>query len=193
MNDRFKLIKNFEKYSACLDGHIYSNDYNHTGKRKVLKECIDKDGYPYIRFVIKGKCYKKMVHRLIAETFIENIDNKPQVNHINGNKTDNRVENLEWVTAKENINHAYKVLGKKPTEKMIQDFTKRSVGINNPKAKIDYRTARIIRKDREKGIMLKIIARKFDISISQVSAICNNKVWKSNIHENANLLEVNND
>lgn len=189
MNDRFKFIKNFEKYSACTNGHIYSNDYNHTGKRKILKECIDKDGYPYVRFVINGKKYKKMVHRLIAETFIENVNNKPQVNHINGNKSDNRVENLEWVTVKENIIHSYKVLGKKPTNQMIKDFTKRVRGENNPKSKIDYRTACIIRKDRAKGIMLKYIARKFDISISQVSAICNNKFWKSNIYENKSLLE----
>ena len=58
-----------------------------------------------------------------------------------------------------------------------------------PKAKIDYRTACIIRKDRAKGIMLKYIARKFDISISQVSAICNNKFWKGSIYENKELLE----
>lgn len=189
MNDRFKFIRNFEKYSACSNGHIYSNDYNHTGQRKMLKETLDKDGYPYVRFVIDKKRYKKMVHRLIAETFIENIDNKPQVNHINGNKSDNRVENLEWVTVKENINHAYKILGKKPTKKMIKDFTKRVRGENNPKSKIDYRTACIIRKDRARGIMLKYIARKFDISISQVSAICNNKFWKSNIYENPELLQ----
>ena len=178
MTDRFKFIKNFEKYSACTDGHIYSNDYNHTGKRKILKECIDKYGYLYVRLIINNKKYKKMVHRLIAETFIDNIDNKPQVNHINGNKADNKIENLEWVTAKENINHAYRVLCKKPTKKMIEDFTQRSRGENNPKSKIDYRTACIIRKDRERGIMLKYIARKFDISISEVSAICTNKVWK---------------
>lgn len=71
MENRFKFIKKFEKYSACTNGHIYSNDYNHTGKRKILKECIDKDGYPYIRMVINGKRYKRMVHRLIAETFAD--------------------------------------------------------------------------------------------------------------------------
>ena len=133
MQDRFKFIKDFEKYSACSNGHIYSNDYNHTGQRKMLKETLDKDGYPYVRFV----------------------------------------------------------LNKKPTEKMVEDFTKRVRGENNPKSKIDYRTACIIRKARENGIMLKYIARKFNISISQVSAICRNKFWKGNIYENPELLESN--
>lgn len=185
MQDRFKEVKNFEKYMACTNGHIYSQDYNHTGKTKVLKECIDKDGYPYVRFVINTKAYKKMVHRVIAETLIPNPLQKPQVNHKNGIKTDNRIENLEWVTCKENIEHSYKVLGKKPTEKMIKDFTKRVKGCANVKAKINYEIAENIRKDRKNGMILKELANKYALSISQVGVICQNKFWKI---ENSELL-----
>ena len=119
MNDRFKFIKGFDKYLACTDGHIYSNDFNHSGKRKILKECLDKDGYPYVRLYMNNKRHKKMVHRLIAETFLKNNDNNLQVNHIDGNKQNNNIKNLEWVTCKQNIIHSYNVLNKKPTNSWI--------------------------------------------------------------------------
>lgn len=178
MQDRFKYIKGFEKYSACTDGHIYSNDYNHTGKMQILKEQLDKDGYPYVRLIKLRKQYKKMVHRLTAETFIEKERENLQVNHKNGIKIDNRVDNLEWCSCKENILHCYRVLGKKPTEKMVKDFTKRSRGTNNPKSKINYDIANNIREDRANGSLLKDLADKYKLSISQVGQICKGNFWQ---------------
>ena len=188
MQDRFRFIVGFEKYSACTNGHIYSNNYNHTGKTKILKEQLDKDVYPYIRLVKSGKYYKKMVHRLIAETFISKSEENLQVNHKNGVKTDNRVENLEWCTCKENILHGYKILGKRPTPKMIEDFTIRSRWENNPKSKINYDIANKIRTDRKGGYLLKDLSSKYKLSISQISQICNGKFWNKS-HENPELLE----
>lgn len=77
-------------------------------KERLLKPTINDKGYMKVYLSKYGISENLYVHRIVAETFIENSDNLPQVNHINGDKTDNRVENLEWVSAKENVQHAIK-------------------------------------------------------------------------------------
>ena len=79
-------------------------------KEKILKGNCDKSGYKKVH--IKGRNY--LVHRLIAKAFINNPNNLPQVNHINGVRNDNKLSNLEWVSGRENLCHAQK-LGDKST------------------------------------------------------------------------------
>lgn len=68
---------------------------------------LDEDGYILTKLCKDGIARFKRVHRLVAETFIPNPDNKPQVNHIDGNKQNNNIQNLEWATNAENMRHAF--------------------------------------------------------------------------------------
>ena len=93
-------------YFATDDGHIYSEHL-----KRNISEYFDKDGYKKVR-LSNGDGSRKVfsVHRLILETFQPNPNSDQlQVNHKDGDKTNNKLSNLEWVTCKENINHAYKL------------------------------------------------------------------------------------
>ena len=100
-----KTIVGFENYSVTEDGRVFSHIYN-----KFLKPFLRESTYEYfyVNLYKDGKKSKHSIHRLVASAYIPNQHNKPQVNHINGKKLDNRLENLEWVTASENGIHAYK-------------------------------------------------------------------------------------
>ena len=86
----------------------------HNGLRrspsKLLKQGKSKSGYLIVSFCVDGVKSNHTVHRLVARAFIENELNKPQVNHKDGNKHNNNIDNLEWVTVSENGLHAYRVL-----------------------------------------------------------------------------------
>ena len=85
-------------YQVSSEGQVRRLTINHP--------TLMDNGYMYASFYDKPRKQQKGLHRVVAEAFIPNPENKKEVNHKNGNKTDNRVENLEWVSPKENIAHA---------------------------------------------------------------------------------------
>jgi hypothetical protein len=108
MQEIWKPIKGYESlYEVSNLGRVKSLNYYRTGKEKVLKQYIDQDGYFRIRLKNpKQNTYKLWgVHRLVAMTFILNPDNKPQINHIDCNRQNNCVENLEWCDETYNVNY----------------------------------------------------------------------------------------
>ena len=84
------------------------NEYRTISKpERIMKPCTTKSGYKQVNLQKNKKTYGKLVHRLVAEAFIENKNNKKCINHIDGDKLNNRVDNLEWCTYKENAKHAW--------------------------------------------------------------------------------------
>lgn len=107
MKEIFKPIKGYEdRYKVSNLGRVMSLNYQNTKRAKIMSPVKHHLGYLLIHL---GKNKIKMVHTLVAEAFIPNPEGKKYVNHIDGNKANNKVTNLEWVTSKENVNHAIRI------------------------------------------------------------------------------------
>lgn len=155
------------------DGRIYDknyivypsgNIYNLHGH--LMIGAVGRDGYSHV--IVNGKNHDK--HRIVAETFIENENNYEQVNHKNGIKTDNRIENLEWCTRSQNLIHAYNNGLEKPRH-----------GEDNANHKLTTEDVQYIRKhyiksDREYGATA--LGRKYGVNKSIILNVTNHKTWR---------------
>ena len=163
----WKDIKGFEKlYQISNKGQIKSLTKKrgfYQAKEMILKQKITKFGYANITLLKNNKPSFCVVHRLVAETFIPNPENKPQVNHKDGNKLNNHVSNLEWCTCSENMKHAYK--------NNLRD----SHGENHSQNKLTNKDIINIRKSKEKGCNL---SKKYSVSRSSISRIRKGNSWK---------------
>lgn len=148
-------ISNFGNIKSCKKTISFKKQYttiSYENKEKILKPLKTPNGYYHICLYSNGKRTRESIHRLVAETFIINEFNKPQVNHIDGNKRNNRLENLEWCTCKENTIHAFKNglrVGKPTNTKMLNCYKNNKL-LNTFNSQIEC--ARwIIKQDLSKG------------------------------------------
>lgn len=136
----------------------------------ILVPTVTKNGYNTISTRLFGRFGGAKViriHRMVAEAFIKNPENKPYVNHLDGNKRNNKVSNLEWCTAKENSVHAYKT-----------GLSKIGLGADNPGAKLTWEQVREIRENYKKNKEThKTISERWGLNRSCITDILNNKTY----------------
>lgn len=126
---KFRAITS--KYEVGSDGSVWSLDYNHSGKRRQLRQYLDQDGYPYVFLNHNGKRTKAVVHRYVAKAFLgERPSTKHQVNHKDSNRRNNDVTNLEWATSRENTLHGW-VNGRKLSIKQIETMRRGTILYNH--------------------------------------------------------------
>jgi hypothetical protein len=157
-------VKNYEGlYSVTGDGKIYSHI-----KNRFLRPGLGKDGYLVV-VLVKDKTPKSYrLHRLIAKAYILNPQNLPEINHLDGNKTNNCIDNLQWVTGAQNVQHAYQ------NGLMARDTIR----------KITLAQARQIRGLYQNGqYTTRKLARLFSVDAASVSRIITNKAYKELPHK----------
>lgn len=138
-------------------------------KIKNLSKSIDISGYEKVTLCKDGKCINYAVHRLVAEAFLENLSNKPQVHHKDFNKSNNCVNNLEWVTEKENCQY-----------NVEEGCLRNQNGENNNMSKLTEKDVLFIRSLRDDGYTTYKIHKEFYPYLHQqtIYAIINKRLWK---------------
>lgn len=150
-------------YEIDRQGNVYSIVSTSSRRKGIIKQQDNGTGYKRVNLFDKnGKTKKHYIHRLVAEAFIPNPDNLPEVNHIDCNKNNNSVDNLEWCNRKDNLNHSYENGLKRTCE-------------NHGCHKLTWDNVHDI---REKKLSQKEYAKKYKVSQSTISAIQSNKLWK---------------
>lgn len=153
-------------YQVSNLGNIRSLKYNNTQEVKLLKLKLRYPGYLYVNLSKNNKQKKYNVHRLVASAFIPNPNDKKEVNHINGKKTDNALINLEWATKKENEYHA-----------MINNL--KASHERHGGAKLTKIQVADIREINRAGLFTrKEIAEEYSVTPEMIGNIVNYKNWK---------------
>lgn len=150
----------YEKYVIFNSGHIF----NLHGK--LMIGSIDRCGYKEV--LLNGKLYR--VHRLVAETFVDNPENKPCVNHKDGNKLNNNFDNLEWVTYSENTIHAYNT-----------GLEKRVFGESHHAHKLTDELVKSIRKEYQEHNNSNIVSelsKKYKVHKTTICDVISYKTWR---------------
>ena len=162
----WKKCKINNSYMVSTDGMVKRAETD-----RILKQKLDKDNYLSINMSMGGRGNTKQVfvHRLVAEAFIPNPENKPLVKHIDGNPINNCVENLKWVTPKENVAHSIEI--------GLKNNDHGSLSCNSKLSPNEISYCRKMYQPRSKLYGCRALAKRFGVSKSTMSYILNNKTY----------------
>ena len=177
MKEIWKDIEGYEGiYQVSSNGNVKSlsrmilftsklnKKYERPYGEKTLSPKVDKDGYLLVNLYLNKSPKTHKVHRLVATHFIDNLESKPQVNHIDGMKTNNEVQNLEWVTPKENLAHA-------SLEGLLR------VGSSHGNSKLTEKQIIEIFNLSKSGLSQSKIGEMFNVNQNAIWKILNRKTW----------------
>tara|TARA_R110000772_G_scaffold263872_1_gene383918 strand:+ start:44 stop:577 length:534 start_codon:yes stop_codon:yes gene_type:complete len=175
MKEEWILIKGSGVYYVSNTAKVRSITHDVrmiNGRKRIqigreLVQAKSRKGYLMVSVKIDGKKYHTSVHRLIALSFIPNPENKPQVNHIDGNKLNNVISNLEWCTNKENHDHARKM-----------GLMKSNTCESHHMSKLTNEEVIIARIDHKKGASINELCERHDISIPAMHKIIKKQTYK---------------
>jgi hypothetical protein len=159
-NDYWRGVSGFPNYQVSRNGEV-----RNVTRNKLLTPVRNRREYCLVNLYRYGKPKNFLLHRLVAAAFLGVIPPGWEVNHKNGRKCDNTVENLEIVTPEQNRQHAVR-----------RGLMRR--GERNPKAKLTEAEVKEIRRQRANGVRVRDIARRYDLSEGAVYLICRRGTWK---------------
>ena len=167
MKEKWKDIESFESYKISNLGKVKNKNTNN-----ILKPIQNPRGYLSAFLYKGGKVHNLKIHRLVAKAFLPNPNNLPQVNHKDGNKSNNSITNLEWCSASDNIKHAFKngLMSSNCKEKEEHKLHKLT------QEEVDY--IRKHYKSRDKEFSSYALGRKFGVSHTRILKIVKNEAWK---------------
>ena len=161
-------VKGYEGlYEVDSMGNVYSCVQTSSRRKGKLKPCNRSNHYLYVNLYKDGKATKYFVHRLVAEAFIPNLKRLPEVNHIDGNKQNNSVDNLEWCTRSQNTSHAFKT--------GLRNYN----GCKNPHSKLTQSDVETIRRIYVRGKHCENnsygLAKRYNVSPKTIQNVVNGK------------------
>ena len=155
-------VSNLGRVKSLEAGLLVKNGYYRTKKESILSQYLCHNGYLAICLRLNKKTKRFLVHRLVGAAFIQNPDEKPTINHKNGNKQKNCIENLEWSTYSENLSHALETGLRKPKKNVLSEF--------QALAAITFMSTR-----KRCGAS---ISREFNVSKSTIDRVRKRETWR---------------